>query len=115
MKGVIADIAAERQRQIDQEGWSHEHDDKHTNGEIAAAAATYAWLASLHEDAREEAIKRLSYSQPGIFAVIHDLWPKSWDSHWLKPTNPRRDLEKAGALIVAEIERLDRLALRETE
>ena len=27
---------------------------------------------------------------------------------WFKPTTPRRDLVKAGALIIAEIERLDR-------
>jgi hypothetical protein len=29
---------------------------------------------------------------------------------WWKPTNRRRDLVKAGALILAEIERLDRAA-----
>lgn len=34
-------------------------------------------------------------------------WP--WSREWWKPKNPRRDLVKAGALIVAEIERLDRL------
>jgi hypothetical protein len=33
-------------------------------------------------------------------------WP--WSQDWWKPTNPRRDLVKAGALIAAEIERLDR-------
>jgi len=27
---------------------------------------------------------------------------------WFKPTDPRRDLVKAGALCIAEIERLDR-------
>jgi hypothetical protein len=36
-------------------------------------------------------------------------WP--WDLKWWKPTTPRRDLVKAAALIVAEIERLDRAAL----
>lgn len=35
-----------------------------------------------------------------------EVWP--WDESWWKPTNRRRDLVKAGALILAEIERLDR-------
>ncbi|MEB3421767.1 hypothetical protein VK682_24660 [Salipiger manganoxidans] len=44
------------------------------------------------------------------WAAWLQLWP--WDRKWWKPTTPRRDLVKAGALIVAEIERLDRAALR---
>ena len=45
--------------------------------------------------------------------------PKHDDAHgngqmgWWKPTDCRRDLVKAGALILAEIERLDRAALQE--
>jgi hypothetical protein len=38
----------------------------------------------------------------------HVLWP--WDDEWFKLTDPRRDLIKAAALIIAEIERLDRAA-----
>lgn len=38
------------------------------------------------------------------------FWPWTWDRSWWKPTNRRRDLVKAGALILAEIERLDRAA-----
>lgn len=33
-------------------------------------------------------------------------WP--WDAKWWKPKNTRRDLVRAGALIVAELERMDR-------
>ncbi|HCE5729600.1 hypothetical protein ACP0KH_06585 [Pseudomonas aeruginosa] len=35
-------------------------------------------------------------------------WP--WDKDWWKPTSARRDLVKACALALAEIERLDRAA-----
>ena len=34
----IERIAKERQRQIEQEGWTPEHDDHHAEGEMAAAA-----------------------------------------------------------------------------
>ncbi|AFQ48272.1 hypothetical protein [Burkholderia cepacia] len=38
-------------------------------------------------------------------------WPKTWEPSWSKPTTPRRNLVKAGALILAELERLDRVAV----
>lgn len=94
---VIEEIAAERERQMADEGWSSEHDDKHTHEEMAAAAACYAMPRSA---------RRLDFTYDGN--VLSRLWP--WDSKWWKPDNRRRDLVKAGALIVAEIERLDRAA-----
>ncbi|WP_306049294.1 hypothetical protein [Oceaniradius stylonematis] len=96
---VIDEISAERQRQISEEGWSPEHDDQHDTGELGRAAACYA-LAS-------------AGSRSPVWRIIEQLWP--WAFEWWKPTDPRRDLVKAGALIVAEIERLDRLAARETD
>ena len=78
------DVLAERERQISQEGWTPEHDDGHRNGQMADAAACYA--STKHID--------------------HLLWP--WSREWLKPSDRRRNLVKAGALILAEIERLDR-------
>lgn len=92
--GAIEDIAAERQRQIAVEGWSADHDDTHSGGQLASAAAAYA----LHTSG---VVKSHKGSAP--FG-----WP--WDWRWWKPTTPRRDLVKAAALIVAEIERLDRLS-----
>lgn len=89
---AIDDIAAERQRQIDAEGWTPEHDDEHTDGALAKAAACYA-APRMHAD-------------PRIATPIG--WPGDWDFKWWRPTDRRRDLVKAGALIVAEIERLDR-------
>lgn len=107
---AIDDVIAERQRQISQEGWTIEHDDEHGHGELAAAAATYAYLASLHSDFRKEQIKRFGHSSDGIVALVNHLWPSQWANYWFKPKNRRRDLVKAAALIVAEIERLDREA-----
>lgn len=91
--GAIADIASERQRQMSHEGWTTEHDDQHDCGELALAAAAYAHWAGKGNEARSES------PRPAF-------WP--WSMLWWKPTTLRRDLVKAGALIVAEIERLDR-------
>lgn len=97
---AIADVAAERRRQIEVEGWTPEHDDEHEHAEMACAAACYALAAT----PADEAI----YIH-GRWKDICDLfWP--WSSDWWKPKDRRRDLVRAGALIVAEIERLDRLA-----
>ena len=95
-------IAAERERQISVEGWTTEHDDRHKSGELGDAAACYA-MSERHRGRViwDTSIRRL-------------FWP--WDASWWKPTesavenngNRIRDLVKAGALIVAEIERLQR-------
>jgi len=90
---VLEEIAAERRRQIEAEGWTPEHDDTHSRGEMALAAACYADWAGLNHYLRKQVFPRLT-------------WP--WDLKWWKPTNRRRDLIKAAALIVAEVERLDR-------
>lgn len=81
-------IAAERLRQTSVEGWSAPHDDTHSKGEMARAAACY---------------------------VMHDLpsgwrkprWPRAWQGWW-KPKSRIRNLARAGALIAAEIDRLQR-------
>lgn len=83
-------IAAERQRQIESEGWDWSHDDEHQLAEMARAAACYALPAPLR----------------GVGAVPN-LWP--WDEEWWKPGDRVRELAKAGALIAAEIDRLLRL------
>jgi hypothetical protein len=85
------DVIAERQRQVTGEGYSLYRDDIYIHGEIAEAAATYASLAG----------------KPGSGSTA---WP--WGQHTFKPSSDRRrDLVKAGALILAEIERLDRIPL----
>ncbi|HFH3261160.1 hypothetical protein [Pseudomonas aeruginosa] len=90
------DVQAERRRQVEAEGWTPEHDDEHSHGQMARAAACYALAGS-------------SAPNDGTAALLVSLaWP--WDEQWWKPTSARRDLVKACALALAEIERLDRAA-----
>lgn len=91
---AIADIRAERVRQMHVEGWLPEHDDNHSCGELADAAACYAHPAPW-------GVRSQAGPPP-------KLWP--WSIVWWKPQDRRANLVKAGALIVAEIERLDRAA-----
>lgn len=106
---VLKDIGVERLRQQAVEGWTPEHDDEHDKGEIARAAAAYALAASYsdHFRMKNHAVDKLRevYSG-GRFTLLREIWP--WDWAWWKPKDRRRDLVRAGALIVAEIERLDR-------
>jgi len=89
------DILAERRRQVETEGWAPQYDDQWTDGQLALAAGAYALASTFY------------HADP--YAAVLSVWP--WDRKWLKPTTPRRDLVKAGALILAEIERLDRAAI----
>lgn len=89
---VLVEIESERVRQVEEEGWTPEHDDAHDGGELAHAAGCYALFSGSHADA----------------GYPPKYWP--WDDGWWKPSEYRRDLIKAAALLVAEIERLDRAA-----
>jgi hypothetical protein len=97
MSKAIKDVIAERQRQIKSEGWTPEHDDQHKNGELPRAAGLYAISAGFASKYLEGETKT---------CPVPDGWP--WNHGSWKPTNSRRDLVKAAALILAEIERLDR-------
>jgi hypothetical protein len=99
LKSGWQDIVAERRRQIEVEGWAPEHDDRHRSGQLATAAAVYALTGS--------SSGRASWDKGQEPSLTEQIW--SWDWSWFKPTgSARRDLVKAGALIIAEIERLDR-------
>ena len=110
MKDAIELIREERERQKNVEGWTPEHDDEHKYNQLANAAATYAMDANCRDD-----LMHLAYDcdidgiSPTLEKSTPPTWP--WDEEWWKPTpNDRiRELVKAGALIVAEIERLQRL------
>ncbi|WP_193393099.1 hypothetical protein [Pseudomonas aeruginosa] len=82
------DVQAERRRQITAEGWTPEHDDLYCAAELPRAAAAY-----ILNGANDEA--------PAI-------WPFS--AKWWKPRDARSNYVRASALILAEIERLDRAA-----
>lgn len=81
-------VIAERYRQIEQEGWSPDHDDGHYTGELAMAGSFYARHAGMPAGEPPHG------------------WP--WSAHWWKPAGFRRDIVKACALIVAEGEKFDR-------
>lgn len=117
MKTGIKLIADERERQINTEGWTNEHDAQHADGSLALAAVCYATPIKLFEMEK----KAGGYT-------IFDPWPDSWDRRWDKrfsygerkanpgnhipdpstyTTEERLDLlVKAGALLAAEIDRL---------
>lgn len=121
MKSGVELIAKERTRQIEEEGWTEEHDDKlHTRGQLALAACCYAAPMQLYE------AKKIG--SPAY--MFDDPWP--WDMSYDKRhrckasdrgvrampvdyTNKERLdlLVKAGALIAAEIDRLNRLIGRD--
>lgn len=97
---ALEDIAAERRRQIDERGYTTDFDERYDDGELASAAGLYAM-----------------FSRPGGFEQAQRFaagksapagWP--WLAKYFRPTSPRRMLVKAGALILAEIERMDRLS-----
>ena len=96
MKTGIDLIAKERQRQIEDEGWTKEHDAELTNGSLALAAVCYAIPNEL---------RHYSYC-PLRKEKVPDFW--LWDKKWWKPCpeDRIRELVKAGALIAAEIDRL---------
>lgn len=85
---AVQSVIAERQRHQSAEGWTPEHDDQYSKSQLLWASSCYV-LNAIHP-----------------FNRIPFDWP--WTPEWWKPTNPRRDLVKAGALILAEIERIDR-------
>lgn len=102
-------ITQERLRHIDDEGFTSEHDDEHRNGELAAAAVCYA-MHPLARKAKRE-YRRLGADDrmvSGMQSLLDFFWP--WERKWWRPTPRRRvrELVKAGALIAAEIDRLQR-------
>lgn len=97
-------IAAERERQVSQEKWTAEHDDTYTRNELALAAAAYAMPLGY--------VGRNHEWQP--FHAL-DVWP--FDVSWYKRDSDNRikDLVRAGALIAAEIDRLQRCGSKISE
>ena len=100
MSKAALDVLSECNRQVEVEGWTPEHDDHHGDGEMAVAAACYALPSRW---------RSLSAGKPSQ-ALVSKIWP--WDAAWWKPKSRRYDLVRAGALIIKEIERLDRQAIR---
>lgn len=92
-------IQEERQRQIAVEGWTPAHDDAHVDREMISAAVVYANCGADAQHSIEPMQMRMRYTAE---------FP--WTADWFKPSeDPIRNLVKAGALIAAEIDRLQRL------
>lgn len=83
-------IAAERERQQLSEGWSPEHDDEHTNAALAKRAAELAAIGTDME------------------TIDHGEDRDQWGLVEKHKGDRIRQLEIAGALIAAEIDRLQR-------
>lgn len=105
-------IAAERARQVREEGYSNDHDDRHVDGALARAAACYAIAEPVYVERR-------------YAGQVHFVDPWPWEDHYDKrkdggnypnaipPVASERRLDmlvKAGALLAAEIDRLIRAA-----
>ncbi len=103
MTRAIDDIAWERRRQVEQEGCSDRADDSYTAGQLAAAAQSYV-LAVMARRSPETALRYEGSNRP----MPPRCWP--FPPHWWRPKDDRRDLVRAGALAVAEIDRVYRLA-----
>lgn len=121
LTSAAVDVLNERKRQIEAEGWTPEHDDTHNQGDLALAAAVYASPVNIY---------RKKFVAGGVSFL--DPFPWDYGKHYEygenRPTGrnygsnvppdpstynyeERRDLlVKAGALVLAEIERIDRLA-----
>lgn len=113
MKNGSELITEERQRQIEKEGWTSEHDDEHEGGELAYAAICYAAPVPI-----------FTKEVNGGDIKFIDPWPwfdtvevtryddglttqvPAWDKR--KKHSKLRKLVIAGALIAAEIDRLHR-------
>ncbi|ENG1126331.1 ead/Ea22-like family protein [Salmonella enterica subsp. enterica serovar Newport] len=98
ISAAIIDVIAERQRQITGEGFTPEQDDEYDRDELISAAISYIRLATIWKDKDPDSYRKSSAPMS---------WP--WSPEWWKPTNPRRDMIKGIALLLAEAERQDRL------
>lgn len=88
-------IYKERRAQIYREAFVPQSDDKYTRGQLAIAAHCYT----------DFALEQIEGKNPDP-SIIPDQW--IWDKKWWKPSTPERNLVKAGALLLAEHERLER-------
>lgn len=108
-------IVQERKRQMLQEGWTAKHDDEHTDGELAIAAALYATPVPLY--AKRKKGEHFEYFDPWPWWDVENydrygdgginIPVSAWDKRKKHPKLKR--LIIAGALIAAEIDRLQRL------
>lgn len=112
-------ITKERQRQIESEGWTPEHDAEHSDGSLALAACCYASPVQLFQFHEINRSKKFVDPWPLNWDYCFDKrrfsrskgnknYPYSADPSMYTPGIKKDLLVKAGALIAAEIDRLER-------
>lgn len=95
--GALIGIA-ERLRQIQEEGYTANHDDQFTDGELVSAAIAYALATSKDAESR---IKGMAEN-----TEASAWWPHDWDTQAWKPKDTISNLRRAVAFLMAEIDRL---------
>lgn len=101
MNGIEA-ISIERQNQVAVHQYDSPHDDAHTETELLAGARCYMKVAEHIAKGQTAVVKKILEADP----------PKEWpfDTDMWKPNGvAKNNLKKAGAMIAAEWDRLDRM------
>jgi hypothetical protein len=93
---AMLDVIGERVRQVTDLGYTADHDDVHADGSLSEAAAVFV-------------LNAYGYSTHTFGYGSLNVWD-AWGVAWFKPKSLRRDLVRAAALIIADIERIDRAA-----
>jgi hypothetical protein len=91
---ALLDVIGERVRQVTDLGYTADHDDVHADGSLSEAAAVFV-------------LNAYGYSTHTFGYGSLNVWD-AWGVAWFKPKSLRRDLVRAAALIIADIERIDR-------
>lgn len=106
MKTGVELISEERQRQINVEGYTEQHDSNHKTSEFVYAAIAYIESAKVGINCAE--IGNGNTNENEIMrrkTEMGSYYPFGWN---FKPSTDIRDLVKAGALIAAAIDRLQK-------
>lgn len=107
---VLSDIQQERNRQQVAEGYTSDHDDKHADGSLVYGAVCYSLATRADGDTWLEVHNSNGALRVTPRELADSLWPWTRPASAPKATEKRKRLVQAAALLVAEIERMDRIA-----
>lgn len=104
MSDCIREVTLERRRQIEALHYDTTHDDRHPGGELVRAAICYASVSAMVAAFRNGEARAADDTSKIAVPINWPFEPTYW-----RPRTMRRNLIKAAALIIAEIERIDRM------